>query len=306
MRFLPILILHITGGIVSILSGAVAAILRKGSHRHAIAGRVFVVAMLTMASCGTFLAIVKSQPGNILGGTVMLYMIATAWMTARHPEKSARELFDWGALLYALTLEAIFLGSGVKALRSPIGMAWGYGPALYFTWAGVILLCIVGDIRMLARGGIFGVQRIARHLWRMCFAFFIASGSFFLGQQKVMPKFIQGSPFLFVPAFLPLLLLISWLVRVRVTAEYKRTSAPPRSPARSTQRSTCLRRTSNFRLCDTESDAVPAPIRVGRQRSKVREGEPHHRHRSRHRVERRPLLALQFRLPARCLPLCHV
>jgi hypothetical protein len=73
---------------------------------------------------------------------------------------------------------------------------------------------------MLMRGGIFGVHRVARHLWRMCFALFIASGSFFLGQQKVMPAAIQGSPFLYISAFLPLLLLIFWLVRVRFRNAY--------------------------------------------------------------------------------------
>jgi hypothetical protein len=230
MRFLPILSLHITGGTLGILSGAVAVVLRKGTRRHAIAGQVFVVAMLVMSSCGTFLAIVKSQPGNVLGGTVTFYLVATAWRTARRPEKSAPGLFDWAALLFVLVLEAVFLTSGVKALRSPTGAIWGYPPALYFTWAGVVLLFITGDVRMLARGGIFGVHRVARHLWRMCFALFIASGSFFLGQQKVMPAAIQGSPFLFVPAFLPLLLLIFWLIRVRFRNAY---DGAPRPAAQS-------------------------------------------------------------------------
>ena len=220
MRFLPILILHISGGIIGILSGAVAIVLRKGTRRHALAGQVFVIAMLVMSSCGTFLAIVKSQPGNVLGGTVTFYLVATAWRTARRPEKAAPGVFDWTALLFVLALEAVFATYGVKALLSPTGSIWGYPAALYLIWAGVVLLFITGDVRMLARGGIFGVHRVARHLWRMCFALFIASGSFFLGQQKVMPAAIQGSPFLFVPAFLPLLLLIFWLVRVRFRNAY--------------------------------------------------------------------------------------
>ena len=220
MRFLPILILHIAGGIVGILSGAVAVVLRKGTRRHAITGQVFVIAMLVMSSCGTFLAVVKSQPGNVLGGTVTFYLVATAWRTARRPEKAAPGLFDWAALLFVLALEAVFLTSGVKALLSPTGSIWGYPAALYLIWSGVVVLFITGDVRLLARGGIFGVHRVARHLWRMCFALFIASGSFFLGQQKVMPAAVQGSPFLFVPAFLPLLLLIFWLVRVRFRNAY--------------------------------------------------------------------------------------
>jgi hypothetical protein len=49
----------------------------------------------------------------------------------------------------------------------------------------------------------------------MCFALFFAAASFFLGQQKVMPTFMHGSPLLFIPAFAPLGLMIYWLIRTR-------------------------------------------------------------------------------------------
>jgi hypothetical protein len=78
---------------------------------------------------------------------------------------------------------------------------------------------------MLIRGGVLGVHRIMRHLWRMCFGLFIATGSFFLGQgTKVFPAFVLKSNVLFIPAILPLLLLIFWLLRVRFTSAYKRMS----------------------------------------------------------------------------------
>jgi hypothetical protein len=51
--------------------------------------------------------------------------------------------------------------------------------------------------------------------WRMCFAFFIATGSFFLGQQDVLPQSVRGSPLLFVPAFAPFAVMLFWLVRLR-------------------------------------------------------------------------------------------
>jgi hypothetical protein len=69
---------------------------------------------------------------------------------------------------------------------------------------------------MLMRGGISGTPRIARHLWRMCFGLFIATGSFFLGQQQVFPLPIRKRYILAPLAILPLVLLIYWLVRVRI------------------------------------------------------------------------------------------
>ena len=90
-----------------------------------------------------------------------------------------------------------------------------------FFFGAILLLATAGDIRMLARGGISGRQRITRHLWRMCYGLFIATGSFFLGQQQVFPAFLRGSIYLTLPALLPLPLLIYWFLRVRFSKAYK-------------------------------------------------------------------------------------
>jgi amino acid permease len=87
----------------------------------------------------------------------------------------------------------------------------------------VVLLAAAGDLRMLMRGGVFGRQRIARHLWRMCFGLFIATGSF-LAQRRVLA--FLGGPKIMLLAALPLILMIFWLIRVRFKNAYKRKSAP--------------------------------------------------------------------------------
>ena len=86
MPYSPILLVHIAGGTVGLLSGTAAIILRKGSARHALAGRIFVVAMLTMGSLAAYLAIVRHQPGNFGGGVFTFYLILTAWLTARRKD----------------------------------------------------------------------------------------------------------------------------------------------------------------------------------------------------------------------------
>lgn len=88
MSHSPLHLLHIASGTVGMLSGFVAVFLRKGSRRHALAGSVFVVSMLCLSLSGTYLATVKHQPGNILGGALTFYLVATAWMTARRRESS--------------------------------------------------------------------------------------------------------------------------------------------------------------------------------------------------------------------------
>jgi len=84
----------------------------------------------------------------------------------------------------------------------------------------VATLATIGDIRLLVRDGIAGTQRIARHLWRMCFAFFIAAGSIFLARQHLFPVIMRKTGTLYFLSFLPLILMIFWLFRVRLSKRF--------------------------------------------------------------------------------------
>jgi hypothetical protein len=225
MSHSPLLLLHIVAGTLGMLSGFVAAFLRKGSRRHGIAGNVFVVSMMILSSSGVYLAVVKSQPGNILGGTLTFYLVATAWMTARRKDGELG-IFDWAALLVVLAVAACQLTFGLEAAYSLTGLKYDYPPWPYFFMGSVAALALAGDVRMLAHGGISGAQGIARHLWRMCFALFIAAASIFLARQQVFPAFLQKTGVLYFLSFLPVLLMSFWLIRVRFANAYKKRRAP--------------------------------------------------------------------------------
>jgi hypothetical protein len=222
----PLLFLHIIAGTLGMLSGFVAVFLRKGSGQHGRAGNVFVIAMLCLSASGVYLAIMKSQPGNILGGTLTFYLVATAWMTARRRDGQTA-ILDWGALLVVLAVTACQLTFGLEAARSQTGLKYGYPPGPYFFMGSVAVLATVGDVRMLVRRGISGTQRIARHLWRMCFALFIAAASIFLARQQIFPAFLRKTGVLFLLSVLPLILMIFWMFRVRFATAYKRRGPVP-------------------------------------------------------------------------------
>jgi len=217
---LPILILHICAGTLAIPSGFLAAMFRKGSRQHALAGDVFVGSMLTMAAAGVWLATMKSEPGNIVGGTLTLYLVTTAWMTAKRrvPE---RNLIDWCLLCVVLSLTAVEFTWGVEAITSPTGVKYNYPPGPYFFLGSVALLASVGDIRLVSAGGISGTRRISRHLWRMCFGWFIASSSLFLAREKLFPELMRKSGSLLLLSFLPLILMIFWLIKVSLPAAFR-------------------------------------------------------------------------------------
>jgi hypothetical protein len=182
--------------------------------------------MLILSASGVYLALMKSQPGNVLGGTLTFYLVATAWMTARRRDGEPG-LFDWGALLVVMAVGACQLTFGLEAALSPTGLKFGYPPWPYFFIGSVAVLAIVGDIRMLVRRGISGTPRIARHLWRMCFALFIAASSIFLARQHIFPALLRKTGTLVFLSFLPLLLMAFWLVRVRFVNVYKNKKREP-------------------------------------------------------------------------------
>jgi len=213
---LPLLVLHITGGIVGLLSGTVAMSFRKGSPGHRLSGNVFVVSMLIMGLCGSTLALMKHQMNNVFGGLLTFYLITTAWLTGRRRDGQTT-LLDWGALVFGIAIGASLLTLGILVARGLAVPEAGVPLGMYFFMGTIPLLAAAGDLRMLLRGGISGTPRLARHLWRMCFGLFIASGSFFLGQQQVFPPAIRKQYILAPLAILPLILLIYWMIRIRLT-----------------------------------------------------------------------------------------
>ncbi len=225
---LPLLIFHILGGSMGLLSGTFAIAVSKGSRLHRASGNVFTFGMLTLAVSGLCLAILKSQNGNIIGSIITFYMISTAWLAGRRRNTGS---LDWAALVVGIAGAAAILTLAIRNVLYPATADPNAPAAMAFFMAAVLLMAASGDIRMLTRGQFSGRQRITRHLWRMCFGLFIATGSFFLGQQQVFPAFLRGSLLLTVLAVLPFPVMLYWLIRVRFKNAYKIQQPPKPTPA---------------------------------------------------------------------------
>ena len=217
----PTLLFHICAGSIGLLSGAAAMVFRKGSNRHRLAGNAFVLSMCGLSASGAYLGFAKHQLLNGLMGILTFYLVTTAWWTARRRDGEVG-IFDWGALLIPLTVGAVLMSYGVETANSETGAKDGFSAAAYFIFGSMALLFAAADVRMIVRGGVFGRQRLVRHLSRMCVALFIAAGSLFLGQPQLFPPEIHKAKVLFIPSLLPLALLIFWLIRVRSANAGKR------------------------------------------------------------------------------------
>jgi len=201
--------IHIAGGSAAIVAGVFAVAARKGGRMHASAGTWFAVSMLVLGVTASILEPFRTpEPGSPIAGVMVCYFVVTSWMTARWRDGTPGK-FEVAACVVALGTAAVIAWGGLTGTTTPAG------PGPLFVLAGLCLLAGLGDLRAILRKKLTPVQRLSRHLWRMCFAFFIATGSFFLGQQDVLPKAVRGSPILFVLAFAPFAAMLFWLARLR-------------------------------------------------------------------------------------------
>lgn len=202
---------HIAAGIAAVLIGAIAVAARKGGRLHTSSGTWFAVAMIVLGITASVLEpFRKPEPGSPLIGLVVCYFVVTSWVAARRRDGSTGK-FEIAACLVALTAAALVAWDGFTDATAPTPV--GRGPV--FVMAALLLLAGLLDLNAILRTKLSPAQRLSRHLWRMCFAFFIATGSFFIGQQDILPRALRGSPVLLALGFAPLAVMAVWLVRVR-------------------------------------------------------------------------------------------
>jgi uncharacterized membrane protein len=208
--------IHIIAGLLALSSGALALFLTKGSRLHRRAGMVFVIAMLVMTSSAVVMAaLLRPNRVNVVAGVLTFYLVCTALLTVRRSVDTARGMLI-GFMLLAMAGSAYAFGLGIEGMNSTRGIVDKVPWQALFMFGTVGLLGALLDARLLWAGRIEGAHRLARHLWRMCFALWIASASFFLGQAKFFPEPIRKSGVLAIPVLLVLLMLVYSLVRVFV------------------------------------------------------------------------------------------
>jgi uncharacterized membrane protein len=209
-----LLLVHVLSGTTGLVSGFIAVAAAKGGQLHRRAGRVFVIAMIFM---GVFGAVVATYELKLtaIGGILSAYFVFTGLTTVR-PLASTTRAQQVGLMILALAIAVTELAFGIVALGQSRAMVSGVPAGMVLFIGTIALLAAIGDWRIIRAGGIQGTRRLARHLWRMCFALFFASGSFFLGQMQVFPKQLRIMPVLMTLGISPLVILLYWMWRVRL------------------------------------------------------------------------------------------
>ena len=210
------LAVHFAAGLVAIVIGTIALAAAKGRRLHKQSGLVFTWAMIVLGRTAAGIGTYEKIPGQVFGGLLAAYLAFTA-MTTVKPLPGIGQRVNVALMVLAFGYGVTSLYGGVVEWLDPtvqvVGRPRVVPPLIIGT---VILLAAFGDLRALREGGLSGSRRLARHLWRMCFGLFVATGSFFLGQMRFIPEPVRILPLLLVLAFAPILFLFYWMWRVRV------------------------------------------------------------------------------------------
>jgi hypothetical protein len=207
----PLVPLHVVAGILGLISGYVALLATKGQSWHRRSGLVFVCAMVVMSLTGALVAAVDDRNNgvSVVAGVLAFYLVTTAMLTVRQRHDYARVL-DRSAMMFAAALSVLCAIAALDMARR--GRPEAY-PSVMF--AVVAAAAAVGDRRVLLAGSITGVRRLRRHLWRMCFAMWIAAASFFWGPQGRVPDALRVPGLQAFAVLLPIGIMAYWLWRTR-------------------------------------------------------------------------------------------
>lgn len=211
--------IHIIAGLVAIGSGFIALYAAKGSSLHRKSGTMFTLSMLCMTISAAIISLfLRVDYVTGVAALFTAYLVCTSWLAVKRTVQESRAVLEGFAFaaaflgVYSLNLWFDFLADPKSLItkNSP--------PQTLLVFGGISLLCAALDLRMIWVGKILGPQRLLRHLWRMCFAMLIATGSFFTGQMQVFPHLIRkssvlGIPVLVIPVLLVLLTAVYWILR---------------------------------------------------------------------------------------------
>jgi hypothetical protein len=169
------------------------------------------IAYLIGAFVAPFLS--EGQRPNFVAAILALYLLITGVMTARrrHFQASIMEKIGLAVALLITGMGVLFAYMGANSVSGTVD---GSPPQAFVIFIVAGSIAAAEEIYVLVRRKLSEVARKIRHLWRMCFSLFLASGSLFLGQPQVFPDWFNGLILPSLLALAPVLILLGWVIKL--------------------------------------------------------------------------------------------
>lgn len=205
---------HFGVGCVAVLAGLLALSSRKGQICHRASGSIFVIAMLLLTLSGLWLSLSREILFTVFLSGIAGHAVLISWAAARRQAGLSVWVSRWAGLFSGgLALGA--LAGGQLAATSPDGMLNELPPEAFYLLSGVSGGLCVLDLFYARSRHPDRVSWLSRHLWRMGFAFFLATGIFFFGNNHVLPEALRTPLFLSAPVLIVIGWTLVFVVKVR-------------------------------------------------------------------------------------------
>lgn len=220
-----LLSIHVAAGGLAMMLGFAALLSRKGSPMHRRSGQLFVFSILGMAISASILGLRDpAREGDLVPALMTAYFVGTAMATVRSASPWSKRV-SFLATSMAVVVALALIVSGIQGINSPL-LTPGGVPArtigiMSLVLATILVVAVAGDLHVMRSGPLQGGARLARHLWRMCFALFIASAPFLSIRERVaaiFPEPFPSAPLRALPIMIIFGAMAFWLWRVRSRA----------------------------------------------------------------------------------------
>ncbi|BBN82505.1 hypothetical protein PA25_24900 [Pseudoalteromonas sp. A25] len=208
-----VLYVHILFGAIAVIAGYVALFTKKGKARHIQFGNWFVVTMILMAISGVVIAYLMPMIITVFAGLYTMYLVLTGVGVFKLADKR-RSYYNIAMMITSLLIGLSSLVCAYWAAQSETGLYQRVSIEPYIMFGVLPLISAILDIRYMRVQTLTSKMRISRHVWRMCFAMFIAVGSFVGQGLKSAPEAVANFVLVEYADAIILLIMLYWLIKV--------------------------------------------------------------------------------------------
>lgn len=183
----------------------------KGSRLHILGGRIFVGTMIILCISGLWMSVSRNILFTVFLSLVSLHAVISGWATVA--TGYLNDIITRWSWLFALIMTIGALWGAFLAASVPGGQLNDLPAGAFFFIASVAAFLFILDVNYLRLKSRSDMHRIARHLWRMGFAAFLATGIFFFGNNHVLPEIIRTPLSLSLPVLLVVFISSVFLIK---------------------------------------------------------------------------------------------
>ena len=219
LLFRILLVLHITGGSLGLLTGTVSLIRKKGDRPHRITGKVFAYSMLVAGISSLGLASIHPNYFLFIVGVFTIYLVATGYRYLNLKSignNQKPKVIDWAITVGMLVAGVAFIGFGIRLLLG--GTNFGI---VLITFGTLGLRLVRTDFSNYKGKAITKNYWMLAHLQRMTGAYIAAATAFFVVNAKYSPLELHTILIWLLPTIVLTPFIIAW------SRKYKAKAAVP-------------------------------------------------------------------------------